>query len=570
MSGIVYKNSDGLSVLKDVSEIPFDLIYLDAPQNTGGQGWNFRHDEGDSFEQYKGYMTALLQACVNALKENGVLCFECPIVEDSGINFRMALEYCFARIEHVLLEMRPVPRMFAQDSSRILYFCSKQKDFELPVLWELPDEERFRERDARGAYALTPLDRPGPVRPAYAFEWHGVRPKHSWCCSKENLDDLYADDRIVLRNGTAYRKRYRQEHPVPITSPWPGITMDPAGRKGADCPQYIDRVLRMFAGSGSRVLCLYDDCARFALACDQRGLDWVSLYLPRDSAFDKFSYLPKEHYVLKELPRIDREHYHTDIPASVSDVKDLQQKARRMMSAIQSIQATLNIETNHEEDIEAVLSAISTELEKTCHGQITEEAVDQAKRWIDPFWDKLEKESQIFLPTGVVLETVFADLSDVEKSLYILEYCKTLEKELLNKLFKMYIRDLYRRRVHVRLAFAEDFKDRTTKPFAQFVGNSIRDMEHPDNWKFEMGKMIYTLENVLEREVRSPLYDDFRDFLPRVLENPFFRAEFMADMEKVRDLRNDSAHHIIRDTDRITTNKAIIRSKLLTLLKYYK
>ena len=85
-----------------------------------------------------------------------------------------------------------------------------------------------------------------------------------------------------------------------------------------------------------------------------------------------------------------------------------------------------------------------------------------------------------------------------------------------------------------------------------------------------MGKMIYTLENVLEREVRSPLYDDFRDFLPRVLENPFFRAEFMADMEKVRDLRNDSAHHIIRDTDRITTNKAIIRSKLLTLLKYYK
>ena len=128
------------------------------------------------------------------------------------------------------------------------------------------------------------------------------------------------------------------------------------------------------------------------------------------------------------------------------------------MNAIKTIQATLNIETDDEEDIESVLTEICDEIEKTCYGQINEEAVNEAKRWINPFWDKLEKESQVFLPTGVVLQTVFADLSDVERSLYILEYCKTLEKELLNKIFKRYILDLYSRKINVRSAFKNDFE----------------------------------------------------------------------------------------------------------------
>ena len=39
MSGIIYKNSDALAVLRDVKGKSFDLIYIDVPQNTQEQGW---------------------------------------------------------------------------------------------------------------------------------------------------------------------------------------------------------------------------------------------------------------------------------------------------------------------------------------------------------------------------------------------------------------------------------------------------------------------------------------------------------------------------------------------------
>lgn len=607
MSGIIYKNSDALAVLRDVKGKSFDLIYIDVPQNTQEQGWFYSpvverpfsirtdlakkrgckpqdismeevrtvREEYDtrnakkSFEHYKGYITTILQSCVSVLKNDGVLCFECQIVEEAGTNFRMALEYCFESVEHVILEQRSVV-IPERDNNKIIYFCSKQKGFRLPIIYELPPEDRYREHDERGAYALISLDRNYSGMTVYDYEWHGLKPRHSWRYNKMKMDELYADDRIIIKKNFAYLKQYREEHLVPVKSPWPGITMDITGNKGYNCPKYIDNIMKMFIKDDSRVLCLYDYCARFALAFDQHNLDWISLYMPSGNNFDKLSYIPKEHYIVRELPRLDHETYRTDIIASVSELKELQQKASSMMNAIKTIQATLNIETDDEEDIESVLTEICDEIEKTCYGQINEEAVNEAKRWINPFWDKLEKESQVFLPTGVVLQTVFADLSDVERSLYILEYCKTLEKELLNKIFKRYILDLYSRKINVRSAFKNDFENQITKPFVHFVEKSIQHINNPDNWKFEMGKMTYTLENVLVKKIHSPIYDDFNNFLPRILKDPFFKAEFMADMEKVRSLRNESAHHIINDTVQIEINKNIIQSKLITLLKYYK
>lgn len=608
MNGIIYKNADGLGVLKDVSGKPFDLIYIDVPPNTGRQGWiyspvaerpfSFRFDLAEkkgvhpqevsieevraaqaeydarseklSSEHYKSYITTMIQACVNALNDDGILCFECQIVEKTGINFRMVLEYCFESVEQVFLEMRRSPSAPERDNNRIIYFCSKQKNFKLPTIYELPPEDMYRNHDEHGGYALVSLENLSHGMRGYDYEWKGFKPKHSWRYSKNKMDELYADDRIVIKEDKVFQKRYREEHLVPVKSPWPGINMDSIGSRGSNCPKYIDNIMRMFIKNDSRVLSLYDYCARFALAFDQHDLDWVSLYLPSDNNFDKLQYIPEEHYTVKELPRLDQETYHTDILASVSELKELQQKASSMMKAIKAIQTTLNIETDDEEDIEAVLTEICEELEKICSEQITEEAKNEAKRWINPFWDKLEKESQIFLPTAVVLQTVFADLSDVEKSLYILEYCKTLEKELLNKIFKMYVWDLHRRKIRVRSDFAADFGNKTTGPFVQFVDSSIRNINNPDDWKFEMGKMIYTLENVLVKQKSFPIYDDFRNFLPRILDDPFFKAEFMANMEMIRNLRNESAHHIINDTKLIQTNKDIIQSKLITLLRYYK
>ena len=209
-----------------------------------------------------------------------------------------------------------------------------------------------------------------------------------------------------------------------------------------------------------------------------------------------------------------------------------------------------------------------------------EEYIPKAQEWIAPHWQLLENESQQFIPTGLMLGELLDKIGaggQADKAPVVIEYCKTLEKELFQKIFYEYVKHLIGSDVNVYKSFKDSFeeneygKTRKSKVFANFLKDATtKNRNKPEEWHFEIGKMARVLIMTLEGKESDVLFVDFRRFLERIFHEEFFEKEFEKRLDEIADLRNKCAHPNVVDEINANNGKSAIREKLNDILKYYK
>ena len=68
---------------------------------------------------------------------------------------------------------------------------------------------------------------------------------------------------------------------------------------------------------------------------------------------------------------------------------------------------------------------------------IIEGYIEEIKRWLD-LWELLDLQSQKFLPIAEFIFDELSKLEDADYAPFVVQYCRTLENEILKKLFEAY------------------------------------------------------------------------------------------------------------------------------------
>ena len=549
MGGILYKNLESLDVMTQLKDGSYDFIYLDVPYYTGITDFCFasgeksiRHHisktknipigmvkieeveevrrslEQEDLKKYLRYISNVIENTHRLLTEEGVVAFFSPSNEYAGINYRLVLDQFFPSYSVITIETRSVGNTSKNNYN--LFFYSKKKDFSLPTLKELRPIEEFSDKDDFDYYRKELAVWRGRESHSFNYEWNGITPREncSWRYTREKMDEMYSQGRIIIKEGRVWIKKYRSEHPVKISSVWK--YNDKTRLPTVIDSQSIERMLSMFVRRESKTFCPYERDGKFTFLVDKMGISWESIYIPRMEGKDLINDIPKEHYeIIEELQTIEHRDYRNDIVTNLSDIRELQKKVEKLSTEIKSIQSTIGLEDNSEFSVNSVIEKIHQKVTEALSAYSIEGCLPEAKAWIDPFWNRLEPETRYFIPTGILLYNQFNSKPDIDLSPSMIEFCKSLENELFKKMYFGYIKDLIDRGIDVKSTFPEAFTHQATSVFAEFLAECTTiEKENPEKWKFEMGKMAFVLQSALGRRPRLPIIIDFRNYLNRILD----------------------------------------------------
>lgn len=209
--------------------------------------------------------------------------------------------------------------------------------------------------------------------------------------------------------------------------------------------------------------------------------------------------------------------------------------------------------------IDAKLDTFYTKEQQTIEGYI-----EEIKRWLD-LWEMLDLQSQKFLPIAEFIFDELSKLQDADYAPFVVQYCRTLENEILKKLFEAYhsiglagvIRDEL---------IKVDLENQKTGKFAQMVKRN--------KVTYTLGDMNFIMAllkqggNTLNE---SPLLQHFRAFTILYFDEKIVEAEFLKDVNKLtNDFRNKAAHPYSISVDLAKECQSLLRKSLNVFLESVK
>jgi uncharacterized protein with PhoU and TrkA domain len=203
--------------------------------------------------------------------------------------------------------------------------------------------------------------------------------------------------------------------------------------------------------------------------------------------------------------------------------------------------------------------------------------IKEIKRWFD-YFDFLESKSQTYLPQAEFIYDQISQLESPDYSPFILQYCRALENELLQKIFRAYVQSLIDREINLEAEFAWDFKLKESgRPNNANTFKLIMHLKKclnkaPDLWFFELGSMEVNLRYLTGKSIeKSPLLQDLRDYVLTKFETEIISIEYLDEMKTIiRDYRNQSAHLNLIGTKEATVFHGKIKQCLINLMENYK
>lgn len=162
-------------------------------------------------------------------------------------------------------------------------------------------------------------------------------------------------------------------------------------------------------------------------------------------------------------------------------------------------------------------------------------------------WDQLEQLSQLTMTMAEYLLSTFESLEGPDYSPCVLEYCKSLENELLTKVFMGFVKELRQPSVSkemLPLVVADATANGVSAQFARALEPCLEHKNH--RFRFALGQMQYELADIGDKGkvASSALLSVFRDYLG----NHTFLDQILdpEHLERIRriaeDLRNPCAH----------------------------
>lgn len=611
---ILYRNCDDLAVMETLNDNEYDLVYLDVPYFTRPDDMlvgyeqdsisdvkrylaekkgcqiteiskeeikteNLRRQNENKqikLKEYREYIGHVIENAKRILTEDGVLCFLAPAREYVDINYKLILDQFFSVYETATVERRKSITTFEKlnNNHDTLYFYSKNSGHVFAPILELGDIADFPKKDERGNYRLMPLLN-HMERKGMDFEWRGITPsgKSSWRYQSDKLNDLYEDNRIeIAESGRPFLKYYRHEHPMPISSVWKSeerLHLRGCYSLASNC---MERIIINFSKEESKIFCPFDRDGKFSFLCNENGRCWVSVFRSaredEELFIDKIS---KDDYEIIDVIENTRREYE-NVVTSASDIEKLKSKLNELTNSVKQIKLSVGIDSDgNDAEIDDIIERIHSEVSKALSQYSIKGSIPEAQAWLNPYWDKLEPESKHFIPTGVLMYNQFSGEDGVDMAPIMIEYCKSLEKELFQKMFYGYVKSLIQAEVDVSSKFKDAFQEEGSAVFANFLLDcTTKYVDCPSEWKFEIGKMRIILQQALAKKPKGDLMKDFRAYLDTIFEHEFFRKKFMDRLSQITKIRNTCAHPSILPDDKVNGTKDLIREKLLLILEYYK
>ncbi len=193
-------------------------------------------------------------------------------------------------------------------------------------------------------------------------------------------------------------------------------------------------------------------------------------------------------------------------------------------------------------------------------------------------WDKFEALSKSYLPTAEFLFDELAKFENPDLSPFIIQYCRALENEILQKIFRNYVQNLKDRNIKIEKDFKWDITlNESGKPnnsntfrFAKHLTKCLK--ADREKWFFELGSMYTYLKYLTGKTIsKSPLLQDLRSFLFNYFEKNILETEFLLRIEAVTiEFRNKAAHPNRINIEDAERGKKELRSILKDLLEMYK
>lgn len=193
--------------------------------------------------------------------------------------------------------------------------------------------------------------------------------------------------------------------------------------------------------------------------------------------------------------------------------------------------------------------------------QTIESYIDEIKRWLD-LWELLDLQSQKFLP---IAEFIFDELSKLKEPDYapfVVQYCRTLENEILKKLFEAYHKNGLSA-VNTDELVKDDLEDPKTGKFAKMVKRNRVTYTLGD-----MNFIMALLKKGGKTLTNSPLLQHFRKFVISYFDEKIVEAEFLKDVNKLTtDFRNKAAHPYSIDINLAKDCQLLLRKSLNIFLE---
>lgn len=200
--------------------------------------------------------------------------------------------------------------------------------------------------------------------------------------------------------------------------------------------------------------------------------------------------------------------------------------------------------------------------------QTMEEYTTVVKKWLG-YWDQLDPLTRKFLPSA---EHLYDELEKVEAddfSPFVVQYCRSLENEILLKLFCAYHDDLKHRQIDINLLIEWDLRQEKPgkiKSSAKFAKNVKKDER-----RYTLGEMNFIMQLIKPEGntlAASRLIQDFRGFVLRYFEAEVAKEEFLDRIETInRELRNKAAHPSLVSKDLAEKCILLVRATLCELLQ---
>ena len=204
--------------------------------------------------------------------------------------------------------------------------------------------------------------------------------------------------------------------------------------------------------------------------------------------------------------------------------------------------------------------------------------IDLVKTWLSHDWDRLEGLSKQYLPSAEFIFSKLSNLTNTDLSPFIIQYCRALETELLNKIFKAYIDEFKATNTNIKVKFAWDFeKKENGQPNNDKTLIFVKNIEKYLNldrsqWFFELGTMEFNLRYLTGKtSKKSPILIDFKKFLFTYFEENILELEFLNELKRItEEYRNRAAHSDIITLDEAKKGRKEIQELLKQFLEFYK
>lgn len=254
----------------------------------------------DSTAAYLCYMAIRLFEIRRVLKDTGSLYLHCD--HTAGAYLRQLLDGIFGNGQNGKPGFKNEITWQRQNSNNsatsrygnitdtIHFYTKTESPFWNQQYYDHRSENEMKryKRDSNGRlYKANDLTAPSQD-PSRMFEWRGTKPSRNWAHSREKLEELYADGRILLgQNGKPRLDghiQYLDEMPPggKVQTLWddiPRIANTSPERTGYPTQKPIalaERIIKASCPEGGVVLDCFAGCAYVAIAAERLGRDWVA------------------------------------------------------------------------------------------------------------------------------------------------------------------------------------------------------------------------------------------------------------------------------------------------------